>query len=317
MPLVTYADVQAARERIAGRAYRTPVVRSRNLSALLGVDLYLKLEPMQKTGSFKVRGALNRVAALTAHEKARGVITLSAGNHAQALAWAAAGAGVGCVVVMPATAVRSKVEATRGYGGEVIQTDGDLMATVETVRAERGLALVHPFDDAAIIAGAGTATDEALDDVPDADAVVAGVGGGGLVSGAAVVARARRPSARIIGVEPEGAAAMRQSLDAGRPVTLAAPPKTVADGLAAPFAGALTFAHVRDLGVEVHVVPDAAIVDAMWLLMERVKVVVEPAAAAGLAALLAGHGGPLPRGAKVVYLVSGGNVDRERLRVLG
>ncbi|MEA3245476.1 MAG: pyridoxal-phosphate dependent enzyme [Gemmatimonadota bacterium] len=317
MPLVTHADVQAARERIAGRVYRTPVVRSRNLSALLGVDLYLKLEPMQKTGSFKIRGALNRVALLTDAEKARGVITLSAGNHAQALAWAAASAGVGCVVVMPATAVRGKMEATRAYGGEVIQTSADLMETVEAVRAERGLTLVHPFDDAAIIAGAGTATDEAFDDVPGADAVVVGVGGGGLISGAAVVSRARRPSARIIGVEPEGASAMRQSLDAGRPGRLATPPPTVADGLAAPFAGALTFAHVRDLGVEVHVVPDKAIVDAMWLLMERVKVVAEPAAAAGLAALLAGLPEPLPRDAKVVYLVSGGNVDRERLQALG
>jgi threonine dehydratase len=316
MPLVTYADVCAARERIAGRAHRTPVIHSRNLSTLLGVDLYLKLEPMQKTGSFKVRGAINRVKLLTDAEKARGVITLSAGNHAQALAWAAAAVGVRCVVVMPATAVRSKVEATRAYGGEVIQTAGDLMATVEAVRADRGLALIHPFDDAAIIAGAGTATDEALDEVPDADAVVAGIGGGGLVSGAAVVVRARRPSARVIGVEPEGAAAMRQSLDAGEPVKLASPPKTIADGLAAPFAGALTFAHVRDLGVEVHVVPDAAIVDAMWLLMERVKVLVEPAAAAGLAALLAGLADGLPRNAKVLYLVSGGNVDRERLRAL-
>ncbi len=318
MPLVTLAEVKAARALVAGKAYHTPLVRSASLSAMLGVDLYLKLEPMQKTGSFKVRGAINRIAALSPDERARGVVTISAGNHAQGVAWAATNAGVRSAFVMPADAVRSKVEATRGYGGEVFQTDGVLMDRLRALQAERGLAFVPPFDDPHIIAGAGTVTDEIIDDLPDVDAIVFGIGGGGLASGAAVVARARRPAARLIGVEPAGACAMRQSLDKGEPVTLNPLPKTMADGLAAPFAGPLTYAHVRDHGVEVYVLPDAAIISAMWLLMERCKVVTEPAAAAGLAALVERVAVPaLEPGTKVVCIVSGGNVDRERLKALG
>lgn len=318
MTLVTLDAVKQAGRVIAGKAYRTPMVRSKNLSAMVGLDLYLKLEPMQKTGSFKVRGAINKVAALTDEERKRGVVTFSAGNHGQGLAWAATNAGVKCTVVSPATAVRSKVEAMRAYGSEVIQTSGDLFATVQDLQTKHGYALVSPFDDPHIIAGAGTVTDEIYDDLPDADAIVFGIGGGGLASGAAVVSRARRPAARIIGVEPEGACSMRQSLDTGEPVKLNPPPKTLADGLAAPFSGPVTFAHVRDLGVEVFVLPDAPIIEAMWLMIERAKVLTEPAAGAGFAALLQQAVKPaLPAGSKVVLIVSGGNVDRERLKALG
>ncbi len=317
MSLVTLADVRSAATAIAGRVHRTPLVHSSALSAMTGLDLWLKLEPMQKTGSFKVRGALNRVNALTAQERQNGVVTMSAGNHAQGLAFAATAVGVKSVFVMPANAVKSKVEATRGYGGEVFQTDGDLLTLVKKLQADRGLVFVPPFDDPHIIAGAGTVTDEILDDLPDVDAIVCSIGGGGLVSGMAVVARARRPDARIIGIEPDGACAMRQSLDRGEPVYLNPPPKTLADGLAAPFAGAVTLAHVRELGVEVYVLPDKPIIDAMWLLMERAKIVTEPAASAGLAGLLAGIAQPaLPKGARVVVIVSGGNVDAERLKML-
>lgn len=318
MALVSLGDVELARNRIAGKIRRTPLVPSRNLSAMLGYDVWFKLEPMQKTGSFKVRGAINKVATLTPDERRRGVVTMSAGNHAQSLAWAAANSDVRCTVVMPSTAVRSKVEATRAYGGEVVQTADSLLDTVHQLQADRGLALVHPFDDPMVIAGAGTVADEIFDDLEDADAVVFGVGGGGLGSGTAVVARARRDGVRLIGVEPEGANAMQQSLARGEPVTLDAPPRTLADGLAAPFAGVHTFAHFRDLGVEVYALPDAQIIDAMWLMMERAKVVTEPAAAAALAGLLARAPRPaIPAGARVVCIVSGGNVDRERLRVLG
>jgi threonine dehydratase len=319
MTLVTLADVHAARDVIAGKAYRTPMVRSSNLGAMVGLDLYLKLEPMQKTGSFKVRGAINKIATLTDEERRRGVIALSAGNHAQGVAWAATNAGAKSTFVMPSTAVKSKVEATRAYGGEVVQTAGDLMAVVKQLQQERGLVLVHPFDDPAVIAGAGTVTNEIFDDLPDPDAIVFGIGGGGLASGAAVVSRARRPATRLIGVEPDGACAMRQSLDTGKAVYLDPPPRTaVVDALGAPFAGALNYEHVRDLGVEVYVLSDAQIVEAMWLLIERAKVLAEPAAGAGFAALLQRVARPaLPEGAKVVVIVSGGNVDRERLRVLG
>ena len=318
MPLVSLSEVQRARELIAGRAYRTPMVHSKNLSAMVGLEVFLKLEPMQKTGSFKVRGAINRVAALSADERARGVVAMSAGNHAQGVAWAATNAGVRSVFVMPANAVTSKVEATRAYGGEVIQTAGDLMTVVRQLQAERGVIMVHPFDDPLVIAGAGTVADEILDDLPDVDAIAFGIGGGGLASGTAVVARARRPEARLIGIEPEGACAMRQSLDTGEAVYLAVPPSTkVVDALGAPFAGKLNYEHVRDLGVEVYVLPDAPFVEAMWFLIERAKVLAEPAAAAGLAGMLQRVANPaLPEGAKVVLIVSGGNVDRERLKGL-
>ena len=316
MSLVTIEQVRSARDVIAGKVYRTPMVHSRNLSAIVGVDVYLKLEPMQKTGSFKVRGAINKVAHLTPDEKQRGVIALSAGNHAQAVAMAATSAGVKSVFVMPANAVKSKVEATRNYGGEVHQTPGDLMTVVKRLQAERGLTLVHPFDDPYVIAGAGTVADEILDDLPDADAILFGIGGGGLASGTAVVARARRPQLRLVGVEPDGACAMRQSLDKGEAVYLDPPPRTaVVDALGAPFAGKLNYEHVRDLGVEVLVLEDAKIVEAMWLLIERAKILTEPAAAAGFAALL--HKAvSLPAGSKVVCILSGGNVDRERLAKL-
>jgi threonine dehydratase len=319
MALVPHSAVLAARKQIEGRAYRTPIVHSKNLSKLVGVELFLKLEPMQKTGSFKVRGGINKVAQLTADEKKRGVIALSAGNHAQGVAYAATAAGVKSVFVMPANAVKGKVEATKAYGGEVIQTAGDLMSVVKEQQEKRGLVLVHPFDDPAVIAGAGTVADEILDDLPDVDAFVFGIGGGGLASGTAVTARARAPKARLIGVEPDGACAMRQSLDTGSAVYLNPPPSTaVVDALGAPFAGKLNYEHVRDLGVEVYVLPEKPFVDAMWLLIERAKILAEPAAGAGLAVLLEKAIKPaLPAGAKVACIISGGNVDRERLKQLG
>jgi threonine dehydratase len=213
--------------------------------------------------------------------------------------------------------VKGKVEATRSYGGEVVLTDQTLIDVVHQLQKDRGLVLVHPFDDPQIIAGAGTATEEVFDDIPDPDAIVFGVGGGGFGSGVAVVSRARRPATRLIAVGPEGACAMRDSYDKGEPVTLASYPKSVADGLAAPFAGKITFALFRELAVEVLTIPDAKIIEAMWLLMERCKILAEPAAAAGLAALLHSLPHPaIPRGAKVVCMITGGNVDRERLKTL-
>lgn len=313
---VSLDDVRAARRRIASRIRRTPLIRSTHMGRLLGVDVYFKLESLQETGSFKVRGALTRIDALTEEEKRRGVVTLSAGNHAQAVSWAATAAGVQATCVMPAGAVKGKLDATRAYGGEVVQS-ADMLATVEEIRRARNLTLVHPFDDPMIVAGAGTVADEIIDEIPDVDAIVCGVGGGGLVAGTAVVARARRPACRVIGIEPEGASSMRQSLDAGQPVRLPSRPTTIADGLAAPYAGEVTFAHVRDLGVEVYTVPDTAIVESMWLLMERTKVFAEPAAAAGTAGLLTRVPRPaLGPGSKVVCIISGGNVDRERLKAL-
>jgi threonine dehydratase len=312
--LITVEDIRAAHDVIDGRVRRTPMMRSAQLSDRLGVELHLKLELFQKTGSFKVRGALNRMSALTVDERKRGVVTMSAGNHAQGVALAAREMGTHAVIVMPAKAVRSKVEATRSYGGEVVLTDADLVETMKSIQAARNLVEVSPFDDPAVIAGAGTVGDEILDDVPQADVILVGVGGGGIVSGVAVAALARRPGIRVIGVEPVGAAAMRLSLDRGSPQKLDKT-DTVADGLAAPHAGALTFAHVKQLGLEIVTIPDSAIVDAMWTIIERCKVIAEPAAAAGLAALLSGAVKVEP-GSSVVCIVTGGNADREKLRSL-
>jgi len=312
--LVTREEIEAAKAVLAGRVHRTPTITSAYLSDRIGARVSLKLELFQKTGSFKVRGAVNRMAQLSAEERSRGVVSVSAGNHAQAVAWAAREIGVAATVVMPAKAVRSKVEATRGYGAEVLLTEADLLTTVEQVREERGLVFIPPFDDRHIVAGAATAGSERLDETPDPDLIVVGVGGGGIVSGVLAAVAARSARARVIGVEPEGAAGMALSVAQGSPARLV--PNTIADGLAAPWAGSLNFEHVRQLNGELVKVSDAEIIEAMWTLIERCKVVAEPAAAASVAALLSGKV-VVPPGSRVVCLITGGNVDRERLRSLG
>ena len=312
--LVSLQDLRAARTVIGDRLVRTPLVHFASLSALTGARVSLKLELFQHTGSFKPRGVLNAVEALTPDERARGVISISAGNHAQALAWAAAAIGVSATIVMPATAVRAKVDATRALGGEVIQTDADLLATAKTIQQERSLTFVHPFDDPVVIAGAGTLGLEIAEDAPDVDLVIVGCGGGGLLSGVAAAMRAVRPQARVVGVEPSGADAMRQSLAKGEPVRLAKT-DTIADGLAAPFAGVHTLAHVQEFVDEMIIIEDAAILDGMRVLMRRARILPEPAGAAATAALLGGLLMIQP-GEHVVAVVSGGNADPELLRSL-
>lgn len=312
--LVEEDDIVEAREVIAGRVHRTPVMGSSYLGKQAGVQLCFKLELFQKTGSFKPRGVLNKLHHLSLEDKQKGVITISAGNHGQALAWGATQSGIPSTVVMPATSQRGKVEATRGYGGEVVLTEGDLLETCMTIQKERGLTLVHPFDDPMIIAGQGTVGLEILEDVPEVDAVVVGIGGGGLISGIATALKAKKPGVKVIGVEPEGASAMAQSLQRGQVVYLDRV-DTVADGLAAPFAGQHTLAHVQAHVDDVVIVSDREIVEAMGLILERCKVVAEPAAASTLAALLSGKVS-LPQGITVVCVLSGGNIDRERLKTL-
>lgn len=310
--LISLDDVLAASEVVAGRVHRTPVLGSTFLGERAGVRLLFKAENFQKTGSFKVRGVLNALHHLSDGERQRGVVTLSAGNHAQALAWGAREYGVSAVVVMPAGAPRSKVEATRGYGGEVILTEGDLLETCLGVQQERDLTLVHPFDDPRIIAGQATVGLEILEAVPDVDVVVVSVGGGGLISGIATAIKARRPEARVVGVEPEGSAVITMSLERGEPITLA-DRRTIADGLDAPFAGRHTLAHIQERVDDMVLVPDTAIIKALRLILERVKLLAEPAGAASLAGLLAGNFDIVP-GSTVVCVVSGGNVDLERLK---
>jgi threonine dehydratase len=312
--LVSHDRMVAAREVIHGRLHHTPVMRSTYLSERVGAPVHLKLELFQKTGSFKPRGVLNRLANMSDEERRRGLITLSAGNHAQAVAWAAREYGVRATVVMPARATQTKVDATRGYGGDVLQTDGDLLATALELQRERGLTLVHPFDCPFVIAGQGTLGLEVVEQVPDVDTVVVGVGGGGLISGVAAAVKATKPNARVIGVEPVGAAGMTESLRRGEPARLDRL-DTIADGLAAPFAGRLNYLHVRELVDDMVLVTDDEIVAAIPVLMERCKIMPEPAGAAAVAALLAGKI-VAAAGSTTVAVVSGGNIDRRRLAQL-
>lgn len=313
--MIPIAEITAARDRIAGKIRHTPLMSATRLGATTGIVLSLKCESFQKTGSFKVRGALNAVLQLDARQRERGVITVSAGNHAQALAFAASVAGVKATVVMPAKASQLKVAASRGYGADVVlhgTSSIEAFAKAHELEKERGLVFIHPFDNTAVAAGAGTVALELLDvDHAEMDICVVSIGGGGLIAGIASALRARSPKVRIVGVEPEGAAAMRKSLDAGRPLRLDKI-DTIADGLTAPMAGDLTFPIVRDCVDDVVLVSDAEIRAAMRDLLSSAKLVVEPAGAAALAAVTAGRIGAR-RGSRVVAVISGGNVDLTRL----
>ena len=313
---VTLADVLAARERIAPYLPRTPLFDSRTLSRMTGTELWLKAENLQRTGSFKVRGAINAVLQLSSEQRARGMVTMSAGNHGQALAFAASLAGVRCVVFVPETAVKAKVEAIKGYGAEIrfAPTMETLRATMETHQVEQGLCFVHPFADAAIVAGQATAALEVLEDAPDVEAIVIPVGGGGLLAGVALAIKEQRPEVRVVGVEPEGADAVHRSLRAGRPLVMDKV-QTVADGLAAPFAAPLTQTLIERYADDVVLVTDDEILRAMRLLLERAKLLVEPAGAAAVAALLTNKVG-LAHGTRTVAVLSGGNIDIARLKTL-
>jgi threonine dehydratase len=314
--MVTLDDVVAAQAVIAGRVHRTPLTGSAALSARVGAPLHLKLENWQKTGSFKPRGVLNKIKALSREERARGLVTASAGNHAQALAWAAATEGVPCTVVMPATAPRAKVDATRGYGATIVPEPNILtvITRAQELASSEGLTFVHPFDDAAVIAGQGTVGLEILEDLPDAGTVVVPIGGGGLIAGIALAVKSRSAGVRVVGVEPEGAASMWRSRQSGRAERLERV-ATIADGLGAPYAGELTFALVQQYVDDLVLVTDAELREAMVLLLERCKLLTEPAGAAAVASLLTGRAA-VRGGAPVVAVLSGGNIDAARLAQL-
>lgn len=313
--LLDVADIERAAARIAGRVHRTPVMSATTLGELTSVRLWLKAELFQKTGSFKVRGVLNRLATLDPDVLRGGLVSMSAGNHAAALAMAAASYGTHATIVMPAGAVPAKVAATEAYGGEVVLTDRPLMEVTDELRYGRGLTFVHPFDDVAIMAGHGTVGLELAEDVPDLDAVIVPVGGGGLISGVATAVRARHPRARIIGVEPELADVMTRSLALGRAAHLDRMRTTIADGLNPPFAGEHAFRHVRAFVDSVVTVGEDDLRRATALQMERAKLYAEPSGAAPLAALLSGAAKVEP-GSTVVCVVSGGNVNPAVLRGL-
>ena len=312
--MVTLDDIKAARSRIANRLHVTPLMSASLLGRPAGVSLFLKCESLQKTGSFKPRGVLNKLAHLSDAERDRGVIAVSAGNHAQALAWASAAAGVRATVVMPETASRTKVQASRDYGATVVlhgATSAEAFERAHQLEREQGLVFVHPFEDELVVAGAGTVGLEILDQLSDIDAVVVPVGGGGLIAGIATAIRLAAPQVRIFGVEPTGAASMRKSLDEGRPARLDRV-QTIADGLAPPMAGALAYDVVRRYVDDLILVDDDEIAEAMRRIVAFTRLVAEGGGAAATAAVLSQRL-PLKAGTRVVAILSGGNVDADKL----
>jgi threonine dehydratase len=309
-------DVAAAAERIAGVANRTPVFTSRSLDERLGANLYLKAESLQRGGAFKFRGAYNTIASLPPPELARGVVASSSGNHAQALAIAAALAGTQATIFMPRDAPASKRAAAEGYGARVIEFDrylDDREQIVAELAQREGLTPVHPYNDPRVMAGAGTSTRELLEQVAPLDLVLIPAGGGGQLSGGAVAASAAAEPPRVIGVEPAAIGQWRAALDAGVPVRVEVG-RTIADGQQLPSPGDLTFAVVRRLAAGVVGVSDAQIRDAMRYLFERQKLVVEPSGASALAAVLAGVVDV--RGLRVGVVLSGGNIAVDRFVAL-
>jgi len=303
---LSLADVQAAADRIQAHVWKTPTLAN---EAVAGAGVWLKAENLQRTGSFKVRGAVNAVLQLSPEQRRRGVITLSAGNHGMALAYAANAVGTPCMVVVREDAAVSKLEAIRGYGAEIVLTPlAHWQERLEAEQKARELHLVHPFDDPAVAAGQGTVGIEILEAVPDVRTVIVPVGGGGLIAGVAVAIKQQRPAVRVIGVEPERAPAVTESLAAGHPVT---PSRldTIADGLAAPYTRPFNLALIQRFVDEIRTVGDDAIVEALTFVVLRAKLVVEPAGAAAVAALVADPTIDRP----VVAVLSGGNLDGRRL----
>ena len=314
MDLPTFAEVFAARRTLAGRVLRTPVLQSAALDALVGAELHFKAECLQWTGSYKVRGATNKIRSLDAAEIAAGLITVSAGNAALGAAWAAREAGAALTVVMPENAVPAKLAAVTAMGAR-IEKEGvtnavEAFARLAELRAAHGFTLIHPFDDAKVIAGAGTATWELLEEVPDLDLLIVPTSGGGLLGGALLAAKALAPATAVWGVQPEGADGLVRSLAAGVPT---APERiqTIADGLTAPKLGALNFEIIRRDATGAVVVSDEEILAAMGLLIEHLKVIVEPSAAVGLAAVLRYE--HLRRG-RIGLILTGSNTGTDRVR---
>jgi threonine dehydratase len=307
MPAVTLADIEAARRVLAGEVRRTPILPAPPLSALTGAEVFVKYENFQATNSFKARGALVKLMSLSAEERRRGVAAMSAGNHAQAVAYHARRLGIPATIVMPRSTPSVKVEATRAHGAEVLlegETIGDAQARVVALIAERGFTLVHPYDDPKIIAGQGTIALEMLEEVPDLDMLVVPVGGGGLIAGNAIAARAARPTIEIVGVEAALYPSMRNAV-AGQSRPIGG--TTLAEGIAVKDVGTLTLPVVRELVSEIMLAGEPELERAVNAFLTLQKTVAEGAGAAGLAAML---GAPARfRGRRVGLILSGGNID--------
>jgi threonine dehydratase len=318
--LPTYRDVQAAASRLAGTAHRTPVLRSRLLNQQVGADIVIKCENFQRIGAFKFRGAFNALAQFTPEQRQAGVVTYSSGNHAQAIALAARLLDIPATIVMPLDAPASKVAATAGYGGRIVTYDRYTRDREEIGRAlatEHGLTLIPPYDHPDVIAGQGTAAKELVEEVGDLDALFVPLGGGGLLSGSALAARALSPSCRLYGVEPEAGNDGQQSIRAGEVVRIDTP-QTIADGAQTQSLGRLPFEIIRREVEDVLTVTDAELVEAMRRFAATLKIVVEPTGCLGLAAVLrlGREGDPALRGRRIGVIVSGGNVDLDRFAAL-
>lgn len=314
---VSYDDVLAAAQRLRGVAHQTPVLRSQTLDRLCGASVFVKCENLQRVGAFKFRGAYNFLASLSDAERSRGVVAFSSGNHAQGVALAARLFGVPATIVMPTDAPAAKLAATRDYGAEIVTYERenlDRESIAERIARERGATVIPPFDDARIVAGAGTAALELLEEVEGLEAIVVPLGGGGLMSGTALAAHGVDPKIAIYGVEPDAGNDFAQSLEQGRRVAVPLP-QTIADGLQTTSPGEITFAVAREHVRAVATVSDDELRAAMRMLFERMKIVVEPSGGAALAALLARRI-PELTGRRVGAIISGGNVDPERFAAL-
>ena len=309
MEKVTFDMIKEAAETIKGSVKRTQIIECPTMEKLTGNKVFFKLENLQKTGSFKVRGALNKIMHLTDEEKARGVIASSAGNHAQGVALGATNLGIKSTIVMPGTAPLSKVMATRGYGAEVVQVGtvyDDAYKKACEIQAETGATFLHPFDDPYVIAGQGTIGIEIIEDLEDVDMVIVPIGGGGIASGIAKAVKSLKPSVKMVGVEAENAASMLEAVKQGCPCTIKTTP-TIADGIAVARAGQLTCEMIRDYVDEIVTVSEDDIARAILFLMEKGKVVAEGAGATPVAALLAGK--IKEQGQNICCVISGGNSD--------
>lgn len=310
---ISSADVRAAAERLHGVAHRTPVFHSGSLDERAGAEVWLKCEPFQRAGAFKFRGAYNKIASLSDEERKRGVIAFSSGNHAQAVALCGKLFGIPTVICMPTDAPSVKVAATVGYGAEIVRYDRmtqDREAVARKIGDERGLTLVPPYNDPAIMAGAGTVALELLEEQPDLDVIVAPVGGGGLISGTSIAAHGVRPSIHVVGIETEAANHAFLSKRSGERVSIA-PPETIADGIRTTALGQLTWPVLRDSVDDVVLVSDDEVKEALRFLLLRLKLVVEPTGAVGVAAAMTGKLNQY--GKRIGVIISGGNVAPEML----
>ncbi|MBJ3810726.1 threo-3-hydroxy-L-aspartate ammonia-lyase [Streptomyces flavofungini] len=315
-PPVTLDDVRDAAARLKGVAHRTPVLRSRTLNARVGAEVFLKCENHQRVGAFKFRGAYNAVSRLSPEQLAKGIASFSSGNHAQAVALAARELGSSAVIVMPEDTPRSKREAAEGYGAEIVTYDrytGDRVAIGAALAAERGLALIPPYEHPHVIAGQGTAALELMEEVGELDLLLVPVGGGGLIAGSATAVKGLSGDVRVVGVEPAAGDDTKRSLAAGHRVTIPVP-RTIADGQAAEIPGELTFSINKRLVDDIALVSDDDIRDAMRFAFERLKTVVEPSGATALAAALSGRVDRVPP--RIGIILSGGNVDAGRFAEL-